>query len=115
LGKIWFASNPYHQNGKGTFIKVDHPVYVLQSLSSQASARFMAIHLCKNCLPKYIISGLKKRSTGRVKLAKEPLSRLMLGILNAKRKIRKRTDTDVAFTREYSRVSIFHRKRECTN
>ena len=30
-------------------------------------------------------------------------------------KIRKRTDTDVAFTRKYSRVSIFHRERECTN
>ena len=41
--------------------------------------------------------------------------RLLLGILNANRKIRKRTDTDVAFTREYSRVSIFHRERECTN
>jgi len=40
---------------------------------------------------------------------------LVLGILNANRKIRKRTDTDVAFTREYSRVSIFHRERECTN
>ena len=39
----------------------------------------------------------------------------LLGILNANRKIRKRTDTDVAFTREYSRVSIFHRERECTN
>ena len=39
----------------------------------------------------------------------------MLGILNTNRKIRKRTDTDVAFTREYSRVSIFHRERECTN
>ena len=39
----------------------------------------------------------------------------VLGILNANRKIRKRTDTDVAFTREYSRVSIFHRERECTN
>ena len=39
----------------------------------------------------------------------------MLGILNANRKIRKRTDTDVAFTQEYSRVSIFHRERECTN
>ena len=38
-----------------------------------------------------------------------------LGILNANRKIHKRTDTDVAFTREYSRVSIFHRERECTN
>jgi len=40
---------------------------------------------------------------------------LLLGILNANRKIRKRTDTDVAFTREYSRVSIFHREREFTN
>jgi len=39
----------------------------------------------------------------------------MLGILNANRKIRKRTDTDVAFTQEYSRVSIFHTERECTN
>jgi len=39
----------------------------------------------------------------------------LLGILNANRKIRKRTDTDVAFTREYSRVSIFNRERECTN
>jgi len=39
----------------------------------------------------------------------------LLGILNANRKIRKRTDTDVAFTREYSRVSIFHRECECTN
>ena len=39
----------------------------------------------------------------------------VLGILNANRKIRKRTDTDVAFTREYSRGSIFHRERECTN
>ena len=34
---------------------------------------------------------------------------LVLGILNANRKIRKRTDTNVAFTLEYSRVSIFHR------
>ena len=33
----------------------------------------------------------------------------------ANRKIRKRTDTDVAFTREYSRVLIFCRERECTN
>jgi len=39
----------------------------------------------------------------------------LLGILNTNRKIRKRTDNDVAFTREYSRVSIFHRERECTN
>jgi len=42
-------------------------------------------------------------------------SRKVLGILNANRKIRKRMDTDVAFTRVYSRVSIFHRERECTN
>jgi len=33
----------------------------------------------------------------------------LLGILNANREICKHTDTDVAFTREYSRVSIFHR------
>jgi len=39
----------------------------------------------------------------------------MLGILNVNRKIRKRTDTDVAFTREYSRVSIFYRECEYTN
>jgi len=39
----------------------------------------------------------------------------LLDILNANRKIRKRTNTDVAFTWEYSRVSIFHRERECTN
>jgi hypothetical protein len=37
---------------------------------------------------------------------------LLLGILNANRKICKRTDTDVAFTREYSKVSIFHEERE---
>jgi hypothetical protein len=36
------------------------------------------------------------------------LLRKVLGILNANRKIRKRTDTDVAFTREYFKVSIFH-------
>jgi hypothetical protein len=30
----------------------------------------------------------------------------LLGILNAHRKIRKRTDSDVAFTSEYSIVSI---------
>jgi hypothetical protein len=34
-------------------------------------------------------------------------SECMLGILNANRKIRKRMDTDVAFTQEYSKVSIF--------
>ena len=39
----------------------------------------------------------------------------VLSILNANRKIRKRTDTDVAFTQEYSRVLIFHRERERTN
>ena len=39
----------------------------------------------------------------------------LLGILNTNRKIRKRRDTHVAFTRLYSRVSIFHRERECTN
>jgi len=39
----------------------------------------------------------------------------VLSILNANRKIRKRMDTDVAFTRKYSRVSIFHKERECTN
>jgi len=43
------------------------------------------------------------------------MARSLLGILNTNRKIRKRTDTDVAFTQEYSRVSIFHRERECTN
>ena len=39
----------------------------------------------------------------------------VLGILNANGKICKRRDTNVAFTLEYSRVSIFHRERECTN
>ena len=48
-------------------------------------------------------------------LAEQHYYRGVLGILNANRKIRKLTDTDVAFTREYSRVSIFHRERECTN
>ena len=40
----------------------------------------------------------------------------LLGILNANRKIRKRTDTDVAFTREYSRVSnvvMLERPMDC--
>ena len=41
--------------------------------------------------------------------------RALLGILNANRKIYKSTDTDVAFTWEYFKVSIFHRERECTN
>jgi hypothetical protein len=36
----------------------------------------------------------------------------LLGILNAHRKIRKRMDSDVAFTREYSKVSIFHEERK---
>jgi hypothetical protein len=36
----------------------------------------------------------------------------LLGILNANRKVCKRTDTDVAFTREYSKVSFFHKERE---
>ena len=36
----------------------------------------------------------------------------LLGILNAHRKIHKRTDTDVAFTQEYSKVSIFHGEHE---
>ena len=39
----------------------------------------------------------------------------VLGILNTNRKICKRTDTDVAFTWEYSRVLIFHREHKCTN
>ena len=51
----------------------------------------------------------------RLALDSRELSGRLLGILNANRKICKRTDTDVAFTREYSRVSIFHRERECTN
>jgi hypothetical protein len=38
--------------------------------------------------------------------------RLVLSILNANRKIRKRMDTDVAFTWEYSKVLIFHGERE---
>ena len=43
------------------------------------------------------------------------IAKMMLGILNANRKICKHTDTDVAFTRAYSRVSIFHREPKCTN
>jgi len=41
---------------------------------------------------------------------------IVLGILNANRKIHKRTDTDVAFTREYSRVSnvvMLERPMDC--
>ena len=36
----------------------------------------------------------------------------LLGILNTNREIYKRTDTNVVFTHEYSRVSIFHKERE---
>jgi len=36
----------------------------------------------------------------------------MLVFLNANKEIRRRTDTDVAFTQKYSRVSIFHEDRE---
>ena len=36
----------------------------------------------------------------------------LLGILNANREIHKRTDTNVAFTQVYSRVSIFHKENE---
>jgi hypothetical protein len=42
------------------------------------------------------------------------LSSSLLGIFNAHRKIHKRTDTDVAFTQEYSRVSIFTGNVKCT-
>jgi hypothetical protein len=38
----------------------------------------------------------------------------LLDIFNAHREIRKRTDTDVAFTREYSRVSISTGNVKCT-
>jgi hypothetical protein len=38
----------------------------------------------------------------------------LLGILNAHRIIRKCTDTNVAFTREYSRVSISTGNMKCT-
>jgi hypothetical protein len=38
----------------------------------------------------------------------------LLVFVNACRKIHKRTDTDVAFTREYSRVSISTRNVKCT-
>ena len=37
---------------------------------------------------------------------------LLLSILNVNREIRKRTGTDAAFTREYSRVSIFYKERK---
>jgi hypothetical protein len=38
----------------------------------------------------------------------------MLGIFNAHREIRKRTDTDVAFIQKYSRVSISTGNMKCT-
>jgi hypothetical protein len=38
----------------------------------------------------------------------------MFDIFNAHREIRKRTDTDVAFTQEYSRVSISMGNMKCT-
>ena len=63
----------------------------------------------------------RKRIHGRLgsKLAQLPFpgngARKLVGYFKRKQKIRKHTDTDVAFTREYSRVSIFHRERECTN
>jgi hypothetical protein len=43
------------------------------------------------------------------------VARSLLGILNTNRKkIRKRMDTDVAFTQEYSRVSISTGNVKCT-
>jgi len=36
----------------------------------------------------------------------------LLDILNTHRKIHKRMDTNVAFTRKYSKVSIFHEEHE---
>jgi hypothetical protein len=42
------------------------------------------------------------------------LVRVLLGIFNAHREIRKRMDTDVAFTWEYSRVSISMGNVKCT-
>jgi hypothetical protein len=41
-------------------------------------------------------------------------TRVLLGIFNAHREIRKHMDTDVAFTREYSRVSISTGNVKCT-
>jgi hypothetical protein len=40
--------------------------------------------------------------------------RLLLVFINAHREIRKRTDTDVAFTREYYRVLISTRNVKCS-
>ena len=67
--------------------------------------------LTKACEMKVCEALESKRTYAGIELT----SNTLLGILNANRKIHKRTDTDVAFTREYSRVSIFHRERECTN
>jgi hypothetical protein len=39
----------------------------------------------------------------------------LLGIFNTHREIHKRIDTDVAFTREYSRVSISTGNVKCTS
>ena len=39
-------------------------------------------------------------------------ARKLVGYFKHKQKIRKRIDTDVAFTREYSKVSIFYREHE---
>jgi hypothetical protein len=44
----------------------------------------------------------------------QQLCGVVLGIFNAHGEIRKRTDTDVAFTREYSRVSISTGNVKCT-
>ena len=67
-------------------------------------------------LPMPHLELLDKRRTWVTPYQEVQMSRpTLLGILNANRKIRKCTDTDVALTREYSRVSIFHRERECTN
>jgi len=50
-----------------------------------------------------------KKSTMRI--SSHPW-RQVLGILNANKKICKHMDTNVAFTREYSKVSIFHGEYE---
>jgi hypothetical protein len=39
-------------------------------------------------------------------------ARKLVGYFKHKQKIRKCTDTDVAFTQEYSKLSIFHGERE---
>jgi hypothetical protein len=56
-------------------------------------------------LVKYVLFGHQWKYAGI-----QPL----LVFINANRKIRKRTDTDVAFTREYSRVSISTGNVKCT-